>query len=45
MTGLLITDTNDSKNPHPQYITANTTTTFDDVNDRVKVQQNSLNVF
>ena len=24
MTGLLITDTNDSKNPHPQYITANT---------------------
>ena len=45
MTGLLITDTNNDKNPHPQYITANTTTTFDDVNDRVKVQQNTLNIF
>ena len=45
MTGLLITDTNNGKNPHPQYITAKTTTTFDDVNDKVKVQQNSLNIF
>ena len=45
MTGLLITDTNNGKNPHPQYITANTTTTFDNVNDRVKVQQDKLNIF
>ena len=44
MTGLLITDTNDGTN-HPQYITASTTTTFDNVNDRVMVKQDSLNIY
>ena len=40
---LLITDTIIAKSSH-KY-TASTTTTFDDVNDRVKVEQNSLNIF
>ena len=45
MTGLLITDINNEKNPHPQYIRSNTTTTFDSVNDRVKIEQDSLNIY
>ena len=45
MTGLFITDTNNDKNPHPQYLRANTNTTFDNVNDRVKVKQTSLNIY
>ena len=39
MTGLFITDTNSNNNPHPQYLRANTKTTFDNTNDRVKVEQ------
>ena len=45
MTGLFITDTNNDKNPHPQYLRANTTTTFDNSNDRVKIEQTSLEVY
>ena len=45
MTGLFITDTNNNLNPHPQYLRANTTTTFDDVNDKVMVEQTSLNIY
>ncbi len=45
MTGLFITDTNNTLNPHPQYLRANTTTTFDNQNDRVMVEQTSLNIY
>ncbi|MDC2965379.1 cadherin repeat domain-containing protein, partial [Gammaproteobacteria bacterium] len=45
MTGLFITDTNNTLNPHPQYLRANTVTTFDNKNDRVMVEQTSLNIY
>ena len=45
MTGLFITDTNNEKNPHPQYLRAKTTTTFDNQNDRVMVTQTSLDIY
>ena len=45
MTGLFITDTNNDNNSHPQYLRANTITTFDDSNDRVKIEQTSLEVY
>ena len=45
MTGLFITDTNSNNNPHPQYLRANTKTTFDNTNDRVKVEQTSLSIY
>ena len=45
MTGLFMTDTNNDLNPHPQYLRANTTTTFDNSNDRVMVEQTSLSIY
>ncbi len=39
MAGLFITDMNDSSNPHPQYFFSEAEVKFDDVNDRVQIDQ------
>ena len=41
---LFITDLNDSSNPHPQYYSSEARITFDDINDRVQINQSNTSI-